>query len=210
MQILWEKMKQQQSQNNNKRSIYLSSLERPPNVYWKYYLFSSFHQLNFEYRRDQINFAVARHNGLNNLFLCFVFTSLALLYETSHTNEMSKISLVNLCVFSVVLTIQGEHVSSNDEHEYDCGAIERTFAQKKLPRRNWGWLKFMATKCESIEMLRKIGYNFVSRTRLRLIINCMKVKLGERWRRKEKLCGKELIMVERVDANRWNINLNIA
>lgn len=55
----------------NARSIYLRSRDLRiciENITF----FSSSHQLNFEYRRDQINFAVARHNGLNNLFLWFV------------------------------------------------------------------------------------------------------------------------------------------
>lgn len=91
-------------------------------------------------------------------------------------------------------------MSHHDEHEYDCGAIRCTFEQHKTAPEKMGLIGIYG---DGVRIDRDVAKNFVSRTRLRLIINGMKVKLGERWRRKEILCGKQLIMVERVDANRW-------
>lgn len=53
MQI-YEKKTHKRSQNNNKRSIYLRS--RDLRMCIENINFFIFHQLNFEFRRDQINF----------------------------------------------------------------------------------------------------------------------------------------------------------
>lgn len=69
-------MRKKLKTTTNGRSIYLRSRWCIENSNF----FFIFHQLNFEFRRDQINIAVARREGLNNLqdFVFGFFSSLAL------------------------------------------------------------------------------------------------------------------------------------